>query len=108
MLTYFEQPEVNAKIVDYVARNNLDIDDLDESKLMRMMDDLQLLEDITQQVKEEQSTLQSVKNMTHNLTLTISKGRKFKPLLELPRPAMFFFTLSAFGQKAKSSTYEVA
>jgi predicted transcriptional regulator len=108
MLTYFEQPEVNARIVDYVARNNLDISDLDEATLVRMMDDLQLLEDIQERVKEEQSTHQSLKNLTHNLTLTITKGRKFKPFLELPRPAMFFFTLSAFGQKAKSSTYEVA
>lgn len=25
MLNYFEQPEVNARILDYVNRNNLDI-----------------------------------------------------------------------------------
>lgn len=72
---------------------------------MKMMDDLQLLDDIKEQVKEEQSAQHPLKNMTHNLTLTISKGRKFKPLLELPRPATFFFTLSAFGQKVKSSSY---
>lgn len=108
MLTYFEQPEVNARIVDYVTRNHLDIDDLDESRLMKMMEDLQLLEDIQERVKEEQIIYQPVKNMTHNLTLTISKGRKFKPILELPRPATFFFTLSAFGQKVKSSSYEIA
>jgi hypothetical protein len=29
MLLYFEQPEINQKIVDYVARNDMDIDDLD-------------------------------------------------------------------------------
>ena len=44
MLAYFEQPEVNAKIVDYVARNNLDMEDIDEGRLLKMMDDLQLLE----------------------------------------------------------------
>ncbi len=38
MLTYFEQPEINEKIVDYVNRNNLDINDLDEPMLMKMID----------------------------------------------------------------------
>jgi hypothetical protein len=73
-----------------------------------MMEELHLLDEIQERVQEEDVGHQSIKNMTHNLTLTISKGRKFKPLLDLPRPATFYFTLSAFGQKVKSSTYEIA
>lgn len=59
-------------------------------------------------MEEEDIVHQSVKNMTHNLSLSISKGRKFKQLVQLPRPANFYFTLSAFGQKSKSSLYETA
>jgi hypothetical protein len=81
MLSYFEQPEVNARILDYVNRNNLDIGDLDEGRLLTMMDELQLLDEIQERVKEESVTHHSLKNSTHSLTLTISKGRKFKPLL---------------------------
>lgn len=46
-----------------------------------MMDELQLLDAIQEKVKEESVTHHSLKNLTHNLTLTITKGRKFKPLL---------------------------
>ena len=81
MLNYFEQPEVNARILDYVNRNNLDIGDLDEGRLLTMMDELQLLDEIQERVKEESVTHHSLKNLTHSLTLTISKGRKFKPFL---------------------------
>ena len=34
--------------------------------------------------------------MTHELALTINKGRKFKEFNELQKPASFYFLLSAF------------
>ena len=46
--------------------------------------------------------------MTHSLGLTITKGRKFKTMMEFKRPVQFYFTLAAFGQKVKSSRYEAA
>lgn len=94
--------------MDYVARHQIDPDALDEPTLMRILDDLQLLDPLQQRVQQERQEISSITNGVHTLTVTISKGRKFRPLLELARPAQFYFTLSAFGQKARSSTYEVA
>lgn len=75
---------------------------------MRIMEDLQLFDPLQQQVQQEKQEYSSITNGMHILTVSIAKGRKFRPLLDLPRPAHFYFTLSAFGQKSRSSTYEVA
>jgi len=49
-----------------------------------------------------------VNGKTHNLTLSIHKGRKFKQFLELPKFSTFYFLLSGFNQKSKSSSYHPA
>lgn len=95
--------------MDYVERKGLNADDLeDEEVLVRMVEDLDLLQDVQGKVKEEQAGHHSLRNMTHGLSLTVSKGRKFKTMMELKRPVQFYFTLAGFGQKAKSSRYEAA
>lgn len=44
-----------------------------------MIEELQLLKDIQHKVEEESSSQNgSLKNMMHELVLTINKGRKFK------------------------------
>lgn len=109
MLIYFEQPDINHKIMDYVERKGLNAEDLeDEATLMRMVEDLDLLQDMQSKVKEEQVGYQSLRNMTHGLSLSITKGRKFKTMMDLKRPVQFYFTLAGFGQKVKSSRYEAA
>ena len=53
MLAYFDQPEIHAKIVDYVHTHQLDLENIDEDALLNMMNWLQLLDDIQQKIKEE-------------------------------------------------------
>lgn len=75
---------------------------------MRMVEELELLQDVQGRVKEEQGAQQSMRNMTHGLSLNITKGRKFKEMMDLQRPTQFYFTLAGFGQKVKSARYEAA
>lgn len=51
MLAYFEEPEVHAKILGYVQSNNLDIEDLDEDQLLRILNELQLLDNIENKIQ---------------------------------------------------------
>jgi len=37
MLAFFEQPDVHAKILEYVQQKNLDIENLDEDELLRIL-----------------------------------------------------------------------
>jgi hypothetical protein len=46
--------------------------------------------------------------MSHCLTLTVTKGRKFKQILDLGKSASFYFILAAFSQKVRSSSYPTA
>lgn len=73
-----------------------------------MMGELQLLDDIQNRLKEEVAVHEPLKDMAHSLTLTISKGRRFKQLLEMQGVTSFYFTLSAFSQKIRSSSYPTA
>lgn len=92
--------------MEYVERKGLNADDLeDEEVLMRMVEDLELLQDVKGRVKEEDVGVGGMRNMTHGLGLTITKGRKFKTMMELKRPVQFYFTLAGFGQKVKSARY---
>lgn len=70
-----------------------------------MLNELQLLNGIEDKIQEEQLAVQPLKEMKHSLTVTITKGRKFKQLIELERPASFYFALSGFKQKVRSSSY---
>lgn len=63
------------------------------------------MQDVKGKVREEQAGDRGIRNMTHGLGLTITKGRKFKTMMELKGPVQFYFTLAGFGQKAKSSRY---
>lgn len=72
-----------------------------------MLEDLQLMDEMQKlgrvEDKNEQQSLQQM-----NLTMTITRGRKFKSLAQMGAGSTFFLTLSGFKQKAKSSIYEVA
>jgi hypothetical protein len=48
-----------------------------------MLNDLQLLNGMEDKLQEEQSIYQPLKDMKHSLTVTITKGRKFKQLMEM-------------------------
>ena len=37
MLAYFDQPEIHAKIVDYLHTHQLDLENIDEDALLNMM-----------------------------------------------------------------------
>jgi hypothetical protein len=52
MLRYFEQPEVHAAIIDYVARHQLDPEALDNPTLLRILEELQLLDPLHHQVQQ--------------------------------------------------------
>ena len=55
MLAYFDQPDVHARILDYVQSRHLDLESIDEEALLKMMNELELLEEIEKKVKEEHS-----------------------------------------------------
>jgi hypothetical protein len=38
MLAYFEQPDIQTKILQYITERNIDIDQLDEGALTKMME----------------------------------------------------------------------
>ena len=108
MLAFFEQPDVHAKILEYVQQKNLDIESLNEDELLRILNELELLDGIEGKFQEEHSQNQPLKDQTHCLTVTVTKGRKFRPFLDLERPSSFYFVLSGFSQKVRSSSYPTA
>lgn len=108
MLAYFERPEVHSKIMEYVEQNSLDIDQLDEDELLRILNELRLLDDIQGKLQEEQSMNEPLRDMSHSLTMTITKGRKFRQFMDLERPSSFYFVLSGFSQKVRSASYPTA
>ena len=71
-----------------------------------MLEDLQLMDEMQKLGRVEEKNEQSLQQT--NLTMTITRGRKFKSLAQMAPGSTFFFTLSGFKQKSKSSVYEVA
>ena len=55
MLAYFDRPEVHGKILDYVERHQVDLESIDEESLLKMMNELELLDEIEKRVREEPS-----------------------------------------------------
>jgi hypothetical protein len=49
-----------------------------------------------------------LRDMSHSLTMTITKGRKFRQFMDLERPSSFYFVLSGFSQKVRSASYPTA
>lgn len=68
-----------------------------------MLEDLQLMDEMQRLGRAEEKNEQSLQQI--NLTMTITRGRKFKSLAQLGLGSTFFLTLSGFRQKAKSSVY---
>jgi len=52
--------------------------------------------------------IEPLRDMSHSLTVTITKGRKFRQFLDLERPSSFYFVLSGFSQKVRSAAYPTA
>ncbi len=46
MLAYFELPEINNRIVDYLGRKGWNVEELDEQHLAAMLEDLQLMDEM--------------------------------------------------------------
>ena len=99
---------MHAKILDYVQQKNIDLENLNEDELLRILNELQLLDGIESRFKNEDVSNEPTKEMNHSLSITITKGRKFKQLCNMEKPSSFYFVLSGFSQKVRSASYPAA